>query len=118
MFSKFTSGSYEKVLSITWKSKDIIPHYNRLSLHTTPSTVTFVATPIFNTKISEVRSVMLGFSVLSTKSASHCSSFLTLDLNIQFLIPVATKIDLLFVAVLNHYSLLILFYLYEITVLI
>ena len=111
-------GSAEQALSIPWKSEDRMFHYNRLIPKTTPSPVTFMAAPMYSTKISEVWSDTIGCSVLATETSSRCPSFLTLNPNIRFLIPVATLvvgIILPFFTALDHDRLLIFIYLYEIT---
>ena len=110
-------GSEYQVFSIPWKYEDIIPHYNRFIIHTTPSLFTFVTSPMVNTKISEGRSGTLGWSVLATKSVSRSSSFLVLNLDIWFLIPIyiiLARIILPLVTFLNHDSLVVLFDLHEI----
>ena len=80
--------------------------------------VIFVATPILNPKISEVRASMIGYPVLAIEIASNWSSLLTLNLNLLLLIPVAkpfVRIILPFVTFLNHDGIIIWLDLYEIT---
>ena len=72
---------------------------------------------MLNPQTSWGQANILKLSVLATRSASRCFSFITLNLNTQFIILIATifvRISLPLVTVLNQYILIILFALYEI----